>query len=131
MPGGGVGVAELVFTLVVFAAILAVLTETYAEIVLAGTLLGVVWQLVAVLGASLPLAILLVTLAAGIRLGAGLVAALLGMDDLGALGAPLLDDLLTPPDDREPPGRPPDHLHRQHDPGRLDTDVETIEDYRR
>lgn len=87
----GVPLPELLFTVIVFAAMLALFTE-YGEIVIAATLLAAIWQLVDLLGASLWLATLLLVLAAMLRT----VVLLLPRIELGTpLVVRLLDDLLS------------------------------------
>jgi hypothetical protein len=89
------------FTLIVFCAILAVLTETYAEAVLAATLLAVIWQLVTVFGVSLFLATVLILAGLGLRLGLAALGGFLGADAAGIqFRARLLEDLFTDRDRR-------------------------------
>lgn len=88
-------VVEVGFTLLVFVAILAVVTETYAELVLAATLLAVIWQIVSLFGPSLLLATILVCLGLGLRLALAVLGGLLGDATGVQVRAQLLDDLLT------------------------------------
>lgn len=84
--------ADLLFTAVVFAAIVLLFTD-YAEAVVAGTFFAVIWHIVALLGPSLLLATVLLALAVMLRTLALLVTDV-------EIGTPLvvqtLDDLLTP-----------------------------------
>ncbi|USZ68529.1 hypothetical protein NGM10_02025 [Halorussus salilacus] len=90
---------KLGFTGLVFLAILAVLTETYADVVLAATVLAIIWQVVAVFGASLFLATVLILIGLGLRVA---LAGLSGVRDEDAtrlqVHAHLMEDLFA---DRE------------------------------
>lgn len=115
---------EVLFTLVVFGAILALFTE-YAEAVVAGLLLAVIWQFVDLFGASLLLATVLISIVAAIRAVAMVVGSEVGTPAL----ARFLDELLTADDE---PGRDRrEHRGPRRDRERVDTDVDTIDDYRR
>lgn len=89
-------VIEVTFTLIVFVAVLAVLTERYAAAVLAATLLAVIWQIVDLFGASLFLATALVTVGLLLRFALAVLDILLDGDATGVqMRARLLDDLVT------------------------------------
>lgn len=115
---------ELVFTLIVFVAVLGLFTR-YAVLVLSGTLLAVVWVMVDLFGASLFLAILLLGMATILRMVVSL-----GTERFDTPGvARFLDELL-----RRRQASEQDHQERrlQHrDTEQIDTDVASIDDYRR
>lgn len=117
---------EVLFTLLVVAAVLALVTDTYTEVVLTAALLAAIWRLAELLGPSLTLGILIVAVAALIRMGALLA----GMEpgDTPVL-ATFLDELLTRHD--RPDGDQGDDRRHQQGTARLDTDTDTIDDYRR
>lgn len=90
------------FTLLVFIAVLAVLTDTYARTVLGATLFVTIWQLVSLVGPSLLLATILVGTGLVLRLGLTLLSGFLAGDGMGMqVRARLLDDLFTPGADRD------------------------------
>lgn len=115
---------DLLVTVVVFVAVMGLFTD-YAEAVMAATLLAVIWQAVDVLGASLFLATVLVTLAGAVRA----VTILVDVQIETPLLAQVLDDLLSPGGER---GRDPEeHRRTRQQQARVDTDVGSIDDYRR
>lgn len=94
--GGLPLVTDILFTLVVFVAVLAVLTETYAEVVLVATLFAVLWQVVAAFGPSLFLATVIILAVAGVRLALTLFGTAVGIDTRGTqLVAGVVDEILT------------------------------------
>lgn len=98
---GGV-VVQLLFTLIVFGAIVAIVTKTYADIVLAATLLAVIWQVVDLFRPSLFLATALILCFTGLWLVVSVAFTALGIDDTGShvlIG--LADEYLT--DDQPAP----------------------------
>lgn len=82
-------VVEVVFTVAVSLAVLAVFSDAYAEYVLVAALVAVVWQLTQALGASLALATMLVLVTTSVRA----VAILLGVAH-GGRGLPILARIL-------------------------------------
>lgn len=103
---------DLVFTLVVFVAVMAVLTDTYPDVIMAGVMLLVIWQLVALFGASL-LLVTVVLLAIGlVRAGATLAERLFSGDVAGEqVMASLLEHLIAGRT-RPPESHTDTHRHR-------------------
>lgn len=125
-PGGVL--IQFLFTLLVFGAIVAIVTNTYAEVVLAATLLAILWQLVGFFGPSLWLATVLIGCFTVFWLVVSVAAAIFGADEITPqLLAGVLDAYLT--DDR--PGSD-DREHRLWQPGANRTESEeTNHDQRR
>lgn len=117
-----VPVTEVLFTLIVFIAVLGLFTE-YAELVLTVTLLAVIWQLVTLLGVSLLLAIGLIAVATLFRL-----AAMAGGNVPAPVVARFLDGLL---EQREAADRDRQEWGDQQAAVWIDTDVPSSEDDRR
>ena len=120
---------EVLFTLIVFAALMAVLTDTHARAVIAATILAVIAILVDLFGPSLLLATFLIALAAVIKV----VVTGLDTDRGGQQAASFLDEFLTSRDQTDQ-DRDRNQRFQQRDgerTERLDIDVESIDDYRR
>jgi hypothetical protein len=98
---------DILFTVLVFGAMMAVLLDIHAEIVLAITLLCATWLTVQFFTPSLMLAIFLILLAAFFRLTASLLFRLAG-SEIPWDPVPIIDELLT---DRNSP--PEDEQHRR------------------
>lgn len=118
---------EVLFTLIVFAALMAILTDTHARAVVAAALLALVWILIDLFGPSLLLAAFLIALAAVIKV------AVTGLDTDrgGQQAASFLDEFLTTRDQTDQDRN--QHFHRQDGKRteQLDTDVDSIDEYRR
>lgn len=115
--------SEVLFTLALFLAVVAVIYDIYGEVVLVGALLIFLWWTIDLLGAHPVFAVFVIIVTGAIRL---LVAAALESEDDGpSRGEIFLDSLLTDEDD--PPGgdRPPQIWADQADGGRdYDDDVD-------
>lgn len=124
MHDPGLPLTEILFTLIVFAAIMALFTE-YADLVVAVLLVAVIWQLVDLLGASLFLATVMVFIFVAVRTIAMAVGAQVGTPTI----ARFLDAMLTAGDAPERDHRERRGLRQETE--RIDTDVDSIDDYRR
>jgi hypothetical protein len=124
---------ETLFAVIVFVAVLAIMVETYNEVVVAAAMLVGIWKLFQFTGVSLVLAVGLIMLTAGLKLWVDFLFAVLDAGTVEPRDATtLLDAVLTGRDDPEDPER------RQHrlwagdrETEELDTDVDSIDDYRR
>lgn len=113
--------AEIVFTLLVFAAILTLFTE-YAAYVVGALILAVIWQFVQVFGPSLFLATLLVSIFLMLR-----VVAMAASRDVGSpVLARLLDELLHRQD--QPMHEPPERRFIRRPGEHPDTAADRIDD---
>lgn len=115
--------SEVLFTLALFLAVIAVIYDIYGEVVLIGAFLLFLWWSIDLLGAHPVFAVFVIIVTGAIRF---LVAAALESEDDGPSPVEiLLDALLTDEDD--PPGgeRPPQIWADQADGGReYDEDVD-------
>lgn len=96
----GLTLTELLFTAIVFVAILGVFSD-HAEYVIAGLIFAVIWQLVSVFGPNLFLATFLVFVFVALRA----IAMVTDLDGWTPTLVPFLDDWLTR---RETGGRDPE-----------------------
>lgn len=123
---------DFIFALIVFAAIIAVLTDTYGEAVLAATVLLIIWQMTEIFGPNLFFAIFLIMVAAILKIAAMATENVFGADDTGNQSViSFLDEFLTANDGRTEQDPQNRRLPDNQATERLDTDVESIEDYRR
>ena len=120
---------EVLFTLIVFTALMAVLTDTHARAVIAATILALITILVDLFGPSLLLATFLIALAAVIKV----TVTRIDTDRGGQQAASFLDEFLTTRDQTNQDRDRNQRFHRQDGQRteQLDTDVESIDDYRR
>ena len=123
---------DLIFALIVFAAIIAILTDTYGEAVLAATVLLIIWQITEMFGPNLFFAIFLIMIAAILKIAAMATENVFGADDTRNQSViSFLDEFLTANDGRTEQDPQNHRLPDNQATERLDTDVESIEDYHR
>ncbi|MDS0476814.1 hypothetical protein [Natrinema sp. 1APR25-10V2] len=108
---------ELLFTLVLFAAVVAVIYNVYREVVLAGALLITVWEAVQVMGPNPVFAVAVLVIVALFCLFSEAMA---GRDQESTSLTVLLDDLLTARDD--PPGEGPRRIWTDEEDETSDND---------
>jgi hypothetical protein len=125
-----IALIETLFALIVFIAVLAVVLDTYAEVVVAAALFVLIWKLFLFTGASLVLATILIMAIALVKFGAEFLYTLFEADTEGTRDVTtFLDTMLTTqdrPDDEE--DRQERRRARRHDSS---TDEDSIRNDRR
>lgn len=129
MPVPSLPLLEVLYTVVVFIAVMAVLTRTYAEVAVGAAILALLWELVIHFGVTLWIAILCILLAGVLRVWVGGVVADRGRMFGTQTVAGFLDDLLR--QDQAPNRDQRAQRPSRADPEWIDTDVTSIDDYRR